>query len=87
MQIIQLNPSIPLDTPKGQGLAILVTWLNEEHNLLWTVIQDETGEIWTWENPKVRGTKNIQMNRIISNDYLKGDITSNCGNPFRRERD
>lgn len=78
--ILQLNPSIPLDTPKGPGLAILVTWLNEEHHFLWTVIQDETGEIWTWENPFVRGQKNIQMGRIVDNSKLKGDIKSNASN-------
>lgn len=74
MHILQLEPSIPVDTPKGAGLAILVTWLNEEHHLLWTVIQDDSGEVWTWENPKVRGQKNIQMGRIVDNNYLKGNI-------------
>lgn len=61
--IIQLNPSIPLVTPKGNGLAILVNDPSEEHHLQWTCIIDATGEIWTFQNPQVRGQKNITMNR------------------------
>lgn len=63
--ILQLNPSIPLDTPKGKGLAILVESLSEEHNLQWTVIIDATREIWTFQNPQVRAQKNITMGRLV----------------------
>lgn len=69
--IIQLNPSIPLDTPKGPGLAILVNDLSCEHHLLWTVVIDSTGEIWTFENPKVRGTKNVTFNRTTNSEIKK----------------
>lgn len=60
--LLQLNPQIPLLTPKGEGLAILVKDDGPESNLEWTVIQ-QNGEIWTWQNPQVRGTKNITFNR------------------------
>jgi hypothetical protein len=72
--LLQLKPTIPLDTPKGSGLAIFVNDLSEEHNLLWTVIIDKTGEIWTFENPQVRGTKNITFGRIIDNKHLNKDL-------------
>lgn len=68
--LVQLDPPLSLDTPKGPGLAILVNWLSIEEHLLWTVIQDKTGEIWTWPNPQVRGQKNIQAGRIIDNKHL-----------------
>lgn len=74
MQILQLSPTIPLDTPKGPALAIFITWLSEEHHLLWTCIQDETGEVWTYENPKVRGTKSVTFGRIVDNKYLRKDV-------------
>lgn len=70
MTILQLNPSIPLKTPKGAGKAILVIDYGEEHHLLFTVIIDATGEIWTFENPQVRGLNNYTMNRMIS-DKIK----------------
>jgi hypothetical protein len=62
--ITQLNPPIPLSTPKGDGLAWFLIDYGAEHNLMWVVAIDETGEIWTFENPKVRAQKNITMGRI-----------------------
>lgn len=61
--ITQLNPQIPLITPKGPGQCILVIDYSEEHDLKWVVIQDDTGEIWTWKNEQIRGFKNITMGR------------------------
>jgi len=64
--ILQLNPPIPLNTPKGSGLAHLVIDMGCEHHLLWVVILDSNGEIWTFENPEVRGQKNITMGRVFN---------------------
>lgn len=61
--ILQLNPTIPLTTPKGDGLAVALIDYGEDHDLKWVVIQDDTGEIWTWNNDKVRGIKNITHSR------------------------
>lgn len=63
MTILQLNPTIPLETPLGSGQAIMVIDYSSEHHLVWTVIIDSTGEIWSFPNPKVRGQKNITMGR------------------------
>lgn len=66
--ITQLAPQIPLITPKGKAQAILVIDYSEEHDLKWVCIQDDTGEVWTWSNEKVRGFKNTTMGReTISN--------------------
>lgn len=61
--IVQLDPQIPMVTPKGKGQALLVIDYSPEHDLKWVVVQDETGEIWTWNNDQVRGLKNITMGR------------------------
>jgi len=61
--LIQLNPTIPLTTPKGDGLAVALIDYGEDHDLKWVVIQDVTCEIWTWNNDTVRGVKNITQNR------------------------
>ncbi len=61
--LLQLNPSIPLTTPKGKGLAVLVMDLSEEHHLQWVVIDDVTGEVWCWPNTHVRGQSNVTMGR------------------------
>lgn len=59
----QLNPQIPLMTEKGKGQAIAVIDYSEEHDLIWVVILDDTGEIWSIPNPKVRGFPNYTMGR------------------------
>ncbi len=64
MELKQLNPAIPCITPKGAALAIFISFPSEEHNLLWTVCQDDTGEVWTWENPDIRLTRNITFGRM-----------------------
>lgn len=71
MSILQLNPTIPVMTPKGAGQAILIIDYSSEHNLIWTVIIDATGEIWSFQNPHVRGQKNITMERTANNADLE----------------
>lgn len=61
--ILQLNPTVPLTTPKGEGYAIALIDYGEDHDLKWVVIQNDSGEIWTWNNDKVRGIKNITSGR------------------------
>jgi hypothetical protein len=70
MTILQLCPTIPLETPLGPGQAIMVIDYSSEHHLVWTVIIDSTGEIWSFPNPKVRGQKNITMGRMINKEDI-----------------
>ena len=68
----QLNPSIPMETPKGRGLAIAVIDYSKEDDLLWVIIMDDTGEIWSVPNSKVRGFKNYSIGRTL--DRAKPDV-------------
>jgi len=61
----QLNPPIPLTTPKGSGVAHLVIDYGPEFHLFWVCFDDATGECWTWPNPQVRAQKNITMGRDL----------------------
>lgn len=63
--ILQLNPSIPLATPKGKGLAWAMLDYGAEHNLMWVVAIDATGEIWTFRNSDVRADENVTMGRML----------------------
>ena len=67
--IKQLNPSIPLICPKGKGQAMLVIDPGLEHDLLWVIAIDDTGEIWTFKNSEVRAQKNITMGRRSISDF------------------
>jgi hypothetical protein len=60
----QLSPTIPVIVEdKGPGYAIGVIDYGQEHHLLWVVVLDNAGEIWTTPNPKVRVQKNWTMGR------------------------
>lgn len=67
--IIQLNPPIFLETPKGQGLAHFLIDYSIEDNIYWVVFITETGECWTFGNPEIRACKNISIGRTFD----KGD--------------
>ena len=62
--IIQLDPTIPMDTPKGPAKAHFLIDYGQEHHLLWITFVDATGECWTWPNPKIRLQENISMEQM-----------------------
>lgn len=45
-------------------MAILVNDAGPELDLVWTVIDDATGQIWCWSNREVRAEKNITWGRL-----------------------
>lgn len=61
--VTQLNPTIPVETPRGKGEAVLVIDYGPEHDIYWTVFMDEGGECWTFENKKIRGCLNPSLGR------------------------
>jgi len=63
--MIQLNPPIPLNTPKGKGWAYFLIDRSQEHNLEWVVFLDDTGECWTFSNTEIRIQSNYTMNRNL----------------------
>jgi hypothetical protein len=62
--IIQLDPPIPLISPKGKGIAHFLIDYGIEYDLMWVIAIDETGEIWTFKNPEIRFLKNITLGRM-----------------------
>jgi hypothetical protein len=61
--LTQLNPPLPMKTPKGDGLAHFVIDYGPESNLMWVVFMDADGACWTVPNPEVRMTPNWTMGR------------------------
>jgi hypothetical protein len=61
--IIQLDPPLPLVTPKGKGWAYLAIDYGMECDLCLVVFLDENGECWTFCNPEIRMQANITMGR------------------------
>lgn len=61
--LTQLNPPLPLETPKGCGLAHFVIDYGPEAHLLWVVFMDEGGACWTVPNPEIRIQCNWSLKR------------------------
>jgi hypothetical protein len=62
--MIQLDPPIPMDTEKGKGHAILAIDYSQDHDILWVIAMNDTGEIWCMPNPKVRACINFSLGRM-----------------------
>ena len=61
--VTQLNPPIPLMTPKGRAVAHFIIDYGIENELMWVCFQDETSECWTWENAYIRARVNTTIGR------------------------
>jgi hypothetical protein len=61
--ITQLNPPLPMHTPKGDGLAHFVIDYGPESDLLWVVFMEKDGACWSVPNPEVRMSFNWSVGR------------------------
>jgi hypothetical protein len=61
--ILQLDPPLPLITPKGQSLAHFVLDYGAEHHLLWICFLNDGGECWTFPNSQIKMEANLTMGR------------------------
>ena len=62
--MLQLNPTIPVVTPKGKGNA--VGWIDygAEDDLYWIVFQTDTCECWIYANKDIRAQQNFTLGRF-----------------------
>ncbi len=66
MTHLQLNPPLPMITPKGKAIAHFLIDYGIEHDLLWVCVirdGDHAGEIWTYSNKLVRVEENESIGR------------------------
>ena len=65
--LMQLNPPLPVLTPKGKAWAHVLIDYGPEADLIWVCFQDETGECWSWGNKDIRLQGNMSLNAIRQN--------------------
>ena len=70
--MIQLNPTIPVITPKGNGWAFFLIDRSQEHDLEWVVFLDNGGYCWTFKNSDIRIQKNSTLHRDKITDFEIG---------------
>ena len=61
--IVQLNPALPIITPKAEAYAHFLMDYGTEEHLLWVCFVNETGECWTFRNSQIRLKPNETFNR------------------------
>ena len=64
--ILQLNPPLPVHSPKGKAWAHMVIDYGQEHDLQWVCFIDATGECWTYGNAAITIQNNITLGREIT---------------------
>ena len=69
--LLQLNPPIPVETPRGKAMAQVIIDYGVEHDLVWLCFQDDTGESWCWNNKFIRAQNNITFSRNVSDASSK----------------
>jgi hypothetical protein len=79
--MLQLNPPLPMNTPKGEGFAHILIDYGPESDLYWTVIITESGEIWTFSNREIRASKNITLGRVSPSRPPTGDANVAMSSP------
>jgi hypothetical protein len=61
--IYQLDPPIPVFTDMGAGYCVAWIDYSQEHDTIWKVCLNATGEFWDLPQSRVRGQTNISMGR------------------------
>ena len=69
--LVQLNPPLHMETPKGKGWAHFCIDYGPETHLLWVVFMDADGACWTVPNPEIRLSPNWSMGRRPSEHQPK----------------
>ena len=82
--ILQLDPPLPLETPKGRGWAHFLIDYSQEHDLLFVVFLNEDGECWTFPNAEIRMVNNISLGRYVPiSDNYRSNGSRNPHGEFR----
>lgn len=61
--IRQLNPPLPVVTPKGKAWAHIVIDYGPEADLIWVCFLDDNGQCWSYRNSEIRIQKNETIGR------------------------
>lgn len=63
MLIFEPQNRLEVDTPKGSGIIWLVTDYGHETDTIYTVILDNSGEMWQYSHKEIKVKKNITFGR------------------------
>lgn len=64
MVIYEPTNRVEVTTPKGNGIIWLVTDYGHETDTVYTIIIDETGELWQFTHRDIKIRKNVTFRRL-----------------------
>lgn len=64
MYIYEPNNRIDVKTPKGDGIILFVTDYGHETDTIYTIIINETGELWQYTHKDLIVKPNITFRRL-----------------------
>lgn len=70
----ELRQPWPMTCPRGKGLCVAVIDYGPEHDLMYVIAMNDTGEMWTYSNPDVRMRPNetLRAGRVpVQQDHTK----------------
>ena len=65
--IYEPHNRVEVSTPKGDGIIFLVTDYGHETDTIYTVIINDTGELWQWRHKDLIVKNNITFGRNGNN--------------------
>lgn len=76
--LLQLNPPLPVETPRGKAMAHVLIDYGAEYDLLWVCFQQADAQCWTWKNSDIRAESNITFGRETKKGiYFNGEKAFN----------
>jgi hypothetical protein len=72
MRIYEPKNRIDVTTPKGDGIIFLVTEYGPETDTIYTIIINQTGELWQYTHSDLIVKPNITFKRYGNNEKSKG---------------
>jgi len=68
MIVYEPNNRVDVTTPKGDGVIWMVMDYGHESDTIYTIILNDSGQMWQYTHKDIRVKNNITFNRVIQKD-------------------
>lgn len=68
MIVYEPKNRIDVSTPKGDGVIWMVMDYGHESDTIYTIILNDSGQMWQYTHRDIRVKNNITFNRVIQKD-------------------
>jgi hypothetical protein len=79
--MLQLNPPLPVLTAKGRGYAYVVQDYSQDHDTVFLVGDNATGELWWVPQYELRLQENVSFGREYNAAEVQQLLRAHCFHP------